>query len=196
MLAASIQAIATAESHQVHGQKNAKASEQQAVALERLLRGLGSSELGGGELGEGIVRDYGNGLKGVRFKLSESLRAELARSAGAKNVMALANGHQISDPSSASTMINAVLSNLSSTYNFWWGVVNLTSNDVALKTTWKLKGPRGGLKFKESATVTYPASSIEIKFDSAEGPLGVAGVYRFMVSIARAGKIKSWFYAE
>lgn len=80
------------------------------------------------------------------------------------------------------------MASLNIDYNLWWAAVNLSADDVELKTTWSHKGP--GADTKDSARLVYDAESIVLFFTTHVAHTK-AGPFKSSVKISGSSNSKN-----
>ena len=95
---------------------------------------------------EPVFTKHAGGVASLHWPLAEEqLRDLRAQGTAAKPLRTLAGGHMASEPSNLATMINAILANLTSSYNFWWGYLNQAEDDGEGTGDAQLPGRRDGV---------------------------------------------------
>ncbi|MDX1500999.1 MAG: hypothetical protein R3325_01460 [Thermoanaerobaculia bacterium] len=136
-------------------------------------------------------RALDDGLSSLTWKLSES--AVDRYHTLAKDTQVLSNGHQVSDPNGLSGLINAVLSDLETDYNFWFVVLNFGS-DADRKVTNTVKGP--GPNYKRVDELTFAGGSIQLFWFEIQDAYDRFGVFTHKTKANQSGSAKSKALAQ
>lgn len=143
-----------------------------------------------------VFRDQGHGIYSLSVSLDQLGRGSerFAAASAAKPLKNLAVGHMLSEPSSLSTLIHAVVSSVGLDYNVWWAATNEGPDDLTRKTTIVHKGPGGDLKLVNN--LLYDAFSVILFFSEVESLHDDEGVFKMSSKISGATRIKSGCRAE
>lgn len=136
-----------------------------------------------------IYRNLGGGLHSLKASVRPELLARLAESAGSEagpTLFLLATGQQLTDPTSATALIHAAISDAALAYNYWVAVINTSGQNVNKKTTFKLAGPKGGLKFTKSFTLLYESVSAHVYWFDPGVAATALGIYKQTGQVAGA----------
>ena len=138
------------------------------------------------------VSDLGDGFYAFSMPLSPELRERFSEAIDAQGEKAvvtsltvIAVGQAPALPPTPVTTDHGALSDTTYPYTYWIITLNLGTQTVTKKTTWKLTGP--GLRFNRSANVIYGANGIwGIGYRPGAGA-GVPGIYTFQGIVSGGG---------
>lgn len=142
-------------------------------------------------------RDLGNGFFSLSYALDAPRRTSLrAKATDDGPFRTLACGHMASEPANPATMVNSVISDLETEYNFWWTLVNMGEEEELRKTTVRIMGP-GEFEIEASEDeVPYGPNAVHLIWFNPETALPETGIYTHRVAVKGAGKVVYRFFAE
>lgn len=166
--------------------------EKMTLQFERLFRPM----LGAIDARGLVFTDHRNGFLSLSYSLGSARPTGIgARSAAESELRTLSCGHMAAEPINPAALVNAVISDLETDYNFWWTVVNMTDIEETRKTTVKVTGP-GGFHIQVSDAVPYGGNAVHLVWFNPETPFTESGVYTHRTLVKGGGKATYRFFAE
>ena len=173
------------------GGPSARQVEKIAVELERLFQ-----PLSGAVARENLVfTHHGGGLFSMSLGLASTARTGIDARDEEKPLKLLAAGHMASEPTSPATSVNAVVSDLETSYNIWWAVANLGEEELTRRTAVRITGPEE-FELSVSDGVDYGPGAIHFFWFNPETIFPVGGVYTHRTTVKSAGKNLYKYWVE